>query len=93
MRAGLSVVRGNPLDTRVRALIAEAVAALCRVGHSFLGLGEMTEWSSRMIWRPWFRRFGFSPGFTAIVVLPDSLPIGQIIEDVLLLDRCLTESD
>jgi hypothetical protein len=33
------------------------------------------------------------PGFTAIVVVPDSLPIGQIIEDVLLLDQCSTESD
>jgi hypothetical protein len=33
------------------------------------------------------------PAFTAIVVVPDSLPIGQIIEDVLLLDRCSTDSD
>ena len=33
------------------------------------------------------------PAFTAIVVVPDSLPIGQIIEDVLLLDQCSSESD
>lgn len=30
---------------------------------------------------------------TAIVVVPDSLPIGQVIEDVLLLDQCSRESD
>jgi Domain of unknown function (DUF5615) len=33
------------------------------------------------------------PAFTAIVVVPDSLPIGQVIEDVLLLDQCSKESD
>jgi predicted nuclease of predicted toxin-antitoxin system len=38
-------------------------------------------------------RFQRLPGFIAIVVVPDSLPIGQVIEDVLLLDRCSTESD
>jgi hypothetical protein len=31
--------------------------------------------------------------FPAIVVVPDSLPIGRIIEDVLLLDQCSAESD
>jgi hypothetical protein len=33
------------------------------------------------------------PAFAAIVVVPDSLPIGRIIEDVLLLDQCSKESD
>ena len=33
------------------------------------------------------------PAFTAIVVVPDSLPIGQVIDDVLLLDQCSKESD
>jgi hypothetical protein len=31
--------------------------------------------------------------FCAIVLVPDSLPIGRIIEDVLLLDQCSRESD
>jgi Domain of unknown function (DUF5615) len=30
---------------------------------------------------------------TAIVIVPDSLPIGLIIEDVLLLDQCSRETD
>lgn len=30
---------------------------------------------------------------TAIVLVPDSLPIGQVIEDVLLLDECSNASD
>ncbi len=30
---------------------------------------------------------------TAIVLVPDSLPIGQVIEEVLLLDQCSTRSD
>jgi len=30
---------------------------------------------------------------TAIVLVPDSLPIGQVIEEVLLLDQCSTELD
>lgn len=29
----------------------------------------------------------------AIVLVPDSLPIGQVIEDILLLDQCSNESD
>jgi hypothetical protein len=33
------------------------------------------------------------PASTAIVVVPDSLPIGQVIEEVLLLDQCSRESD
>ncbi|MBV8828901.1 MAG: hypothetical protein JO138_07100 [Acidobacteriaceae bacterium] len=32
-------------------------------------------------------------GCTSIVLVPDSLPIGQVIEEVLLLDRCSQESD
>jgi hypothetical protein len=31
--------------------------------------------------------------FTAIVVVPDSLPIGSVIEEVLLLDQCSRELD
>lgn len=31
--------------------------------------------------------------FTAIVLVPDSLPIGRIIEDILLLDQCSRASD
>jgi len=30
---------------------------------------------------------------TAIVLVPDSLPVGQIIDEVLLLDECSRESD
>jgi hypothetical protein len=33
------------------------------------------------------------PELTAIVLVPDSLPIGQVIEEVLLLDHCSSESD
>lgn len=33
------------------------------------------------------------PAAAAIVVVPDSLPIGRIIEEVLLLDQCSNESD
>lgn len=33
------------------------------------------------------------PALTVIVIVPDSLPIGQVIEDVLLLDWCSMESD
>lgn len=33
------------------------------------------------------------PAYAAIVVVPDSLPIGRIIEEVLLLDQCSNESD
>jgi hypothetical protein len=33
------------------------------------------------------------PASTAVVVVPDSLPIGQVIEEVLLLDQCSGESD
>jgi hypothetical protein len=31
--------------------------------------------------------------FTAIVLVPDSLTIGQVIEEILLLDQCSEESD
>jgi hypothetical protein len=31
--------------------------------------------------------------FTAIVLVPDSLPVGQVIEEVLLLDQCSKRSD
>ena len=33
------------------------------------------------------------PPLTSIVLVPDSLPIGRVIEDVLLLDQCSNESD
>jgi Domain of unknown function (DUF5615) len=33
------------------------------------------------------------PQLTAVVLVPDSLPIGQVIEEVLLLDQCSKESD
>lgn len=33
------------------------------------------------------------PAAAAIVVVPDSLPIGRIIDEVLLLDQCSNESD
>jgi len=33
------------------------------------------------------------PASAAIVLVPDSLSIGQVIEQVLLLDQCSTESD
>ena len=33
------------------------------------------------------------PAFTPIVLVPDSLPISRIIEDLLLLDQCSRESD
>jgi predicted nuclease of predicted toxin-antitoxin system len=33
------------------------------------------------------------PASTAIVIVPDSLPIGQVIEEVLLLDQASVESD
>jgi hypothetical protein len=33
------------------------------------------------------------PASTAIVLVPDSLSIGQVIEEVLLLDQCSKESD
>ena len=32
-------------------------------------------------------------GCTPVVLVPDSLPIGQVIEEILLLDRCSLESD
>lgn len=32
-------------------------------------------------------------GCTPVLLVPDSLPIGQVIEEVLLLDRCSQESD
>ena len=31
--------------------------------------------------------------FTAVVLVPDSLAVGQVIEDVLLLDQCSNTSD
>lgn len=41
---------------------------------------------------PALQRQGLAP-FTAIVVVPDSVPISQIVDDVLLLDQCSKESD
>ena len=38
-------------------------------------------------------QFQGQPAFTAVVAVPDSLPIGRIIDDVLLLDQCSMESD
>lgn len=33
------------------------------------------------------------PFLTSIVLVPDSLPIGRVIEDIVILDQCSNESD
>ena len=38
-------------------------------------------------------RSGHERSSSAIVLVPDSLPLGQVIDEVLLLDQCSRESD
>jgi hypothetical protein len=67
-----------------------AMTRLCSRGQASNARVALTHDLSTMV--PALQLQG-QPAFTTIVVVPDSLPIGRIIEDILLLDQCSRESD